>query len=140
MKLEIRFMTPATEVNSLSLLYQQCSVTMSKRNYWNDCENGEPNYSGKKMDRLLLCRPKISHVLSCLCVYYSNTHNCTKPNVCFISGKPFAPEFPIWFSTEPDNAPPGEYCVTFHIEGRTRDVPCFYLLPFFCEKDIPVVI
>ncbi|KDR10088.1 uncharacterized protein LOC110838268 [Zootermopsis nevadensis] len=57
-----------------------------------------------------------------------------------VQGKPFAPEFPIWFRTEPDNAPPGEYCVTFHIEGRTRDVPCFYELPFFCEKDIPVVI
>jgi hypothetical protein len=57
-----------------------------------------------------------------------------------ISGKPFVPDFPIWFSTEPDNAPPGEYCVTFHTEGRTRDVPCFYALPFFCEKDIPVVI
>lgn len=57
-----------------------------------------------------------------------------------VQGKPFAPDFPIWFLTEPDNAPPGEYCVTFHIEGRTRDVPCFYVLPFFCEKDIPVVI
>ncbi|XP_069695669.1 uncharacterized protein [Periplaneta americana] len=57
-----------------------------------------------------------------------------------VQGKPFNPGFPIWFVNEPDNADPGESCVTFHIEGRTRDVPCFYSLPFFCEKDIPVVI
>ncbi|PNF42386.1 hypothetical protein B7P43_G02546 [Cryptotermes secundus] len=49
-------------------------------------------------------------------------------------GLPFASELPIWFHNEPDNAPPGEYCVTFHIEGRAQDVPCFYRLPFFCEK------
>ncbi|KAJ9590459.1 hypothetical protein L9F63_016490 [Diploptera punctata] len=57
-----------------------------------------------------------------------------------VQGNIFNPDFPIWFTSEPDNAPPGEDCVTFHMEGRTRDVPCFYELPFFCEKDLPVVV
>jgi len=57
----------------------------------------------------------------------------------FFTGKPFVPEFPIWFPNEPDNADPGEECVTFHAEGKLRDVPCFYNLPFLCEKhlDLP---
>jgi hypothetical protein len=57
----------------------------------------------------------------------------------FFTGMPFVPEFPIWFPNEPDNADPGEECVTFHAEGKLRDVPCFYNLPFLCEKhlDLP---
>jgi hypothetical protein len=54
------------------------------------------------------------------------------------AGKPFLPKFPIWFPNEPDNADPGEDCVTFHAEGKIRDVPCFYNLPFLCEKGLDV--
>ncbi|PSN54451.1 hypothetical protein C0J52_06689 [Blattella germanica] len=57
-----------------------------------------------------------------------------------VQGKPFNPGFPIWFVNEPDNNSPGEYCVTFHMEGRTRDVPCSFPLPFFCEKDVPMAL
>ncbi|PSN47673.1 hypothetical protein C0J52_18408 [Blattella germanica] len=49
--------------------------------------------------------------------------------------KLFQPRFPVWFPGEPDNADPGEDCVTFHAEGKIRDVPCFYNLPFLCEKE-----
>lgn len=54
----------------------------------------------------------------------------------FFTGKPFVLEFPIWFPNEPDNADPGEECVTFHAEGKLRDVPCFYNLPFLCEINL----
>lgn len=59
-------------------------------------------------------------------------------NFSTVLGKPFVPEFPIWFPNEPDNADPGEECVTFHAEGKLRDVPCFYNLPFLCEKHIDI--
>ncbi|KAJ9587265.1 hypothetical protein L9F63_019214, partial [Diploptera punctata] len=48
----------------------------------------------------------------------------------------FEPDFSIWFPGEPDNADPGEDCVTFHRKGKIRDVPCFYNLPFICEKTL----
>jgi len=54
------------------------------------------------------------------------------------TGKVFLPKFQIWFPNEPDNADPGEECVTFHAEGKIRDVPCFYNLPFLCEKGLEV--
>jgi hypothetical protein len=56
----------------------------------------------------------------------------------FSAGKPFLPKFPIGFPNEPDNADPGEDCVTFHAEGKIRDVPCFYNLPFLCERELDV--
>ncbi|XP_069673044.1 uncharacterized protein [Periplaneta americana] len=52
-----------------------------------------------------------------------------------VHGTPFRTDFPIWFPDEPDNADPGEDCVTFHSEGKIRDVPCFYNLPFMCQKE-----
>lgn len=57
-------------------------------------------------------------------------------NFSTVLGKPFLPKLPIWFPNEPDNADPGEDCVTFHAEGKIRDVPCFYNLPFLCEKEL----
>ncbi|XP_063223469.1 uncharacterized protein LOC134531638 [Bacillus rossius redtenbacheri] len=41
----------------------------------------------------------------------------------------------VWFPGEPDNADGDEDCVTFHTQGRLRDVPCRFSLPFFCELD-----
>jgi len=41
----------------------------------------------------------------------------------------------VWFPDEPNNAPPGEDCITLHLEGKLRDVPCFYNLPFLCQID-----
>lgn len=41
----------------------------------------------------------------------------------------------VWFPDEPNNAPPGEDCITLHLEGKMRDVPCFYTLPFLCQID-----
>ncbi|KAJ8871979.1 hypothetical protein PR048_028319 [Dryococelus australis] len=43
----------------------------------------------------------------------------------------------VWLPNEPDNAAPGEDCVTFHVIGRIRDVPCYYELPYVCERDDP---
>ncbi|PNF18820.1 hypothetical protein B7P43_G01677 [Cryptotermes secundus] len=40
-----------------------------------------------------------------------------------------------WFPNEPNNAPPGEDCITLHLEGKMRDVPCSYTLPFLCQID-----
>ncbi|XP_063224715.1 uncharacterized protein LOC134532224 [Bacillus rossius redtenbacheri] len=54
------------------------------------------------------------------------------------SGEVFEPwNEMVWFPNEPDDASPGEDCVTFHVLGRIRDVPCYYELPFVCERESP---
>nr|CAD7452195.1 unnamed protein product [Timema tahoe] len=46
----------------------------------------------------------------------------------------------IWAPGEPDEQYPGEDCVTFHVSGKIRDVPCLYSLPFVCQLDLWSVI
>ncbi|XP_069672851.1 uncharacterized protein [Periplaneta americana] len=56
--------------------------------------------------------------------------------VTVVHGEPFQPESEsFWFPNEPNNANAGEECVTLHLEGKLRDVPCFYNLPFICQID-----
>nr|CAD7589170.1 unnamed protein product [Timema genevievae] len=51
------------------------------------------------------------------------------------AGLPFDPrQDQAWLPDEPDDAPPGEDCVTFHTTGKLRDVPCYFELPYICEK------
>nr|CAD7567535.1 unnamed protein product [Timema californicum] len=51
------------------------------------------------------------------------------------TGFPFDPkQDQAWLPNEPDDASPGEDCVTFHTTGKLRDVPCYFELPYICEK------
>nr|CAD7424103.1 unnamed protein product [Timema monikensis] len=51
------------------------------------------------------------------------------------TGFPFDPrQDQAWLPDEPDDASPGEDCVTFHTTGKLRDVPCYFELPYICEK------
>ncbi|KAJ9587266.1 hypothetical protein L9F63_019215 [Diploptera punctata] len=64
---------------------------------------------------------------------FSIIERAVKPNLTHRC-EPFMPEsVSIWFPNEPNNADPGEDCVTMHLEGKLRDVPCFYNLPFLCQ-------
>nr|CAD7567536.1 unnamed protein product [Timema californicum] len=54
-----------------------------------------------------------------------------------VFGERFQPwDQSIWAPGEPDEQYPGEDCVTFHVSGKIRDVPCYYSLPFVCQLDL----
>nr|CAD7401454.1 unnamed protein product [Timema poppensis] len=54
-----------------------------------------------------------------------------------VFGERFQPwDQSIWVPGEPDEQYPGEDCVTFHVSGKIRDVPCYYSLPFVCQLDL----
>nr|CAD7589171.1 unnamed protein product [Timema genevievae] len=58
-----------------------------------------------------------------------------------VFGERFQPwDQSIWAPGEPDEQYPGEDCVTFHVSGKIRDVPCLYSLPFVCQLDLWSVI
>nr|CAD7394736.1 unnamed protein product [Timema cristinae] len=57
------------------------------------------------------------------------------------TGFPFDPrQDQAWLPDEPDDASPGEDCVTFHTTGKLRDVPCYFELPYICEKGTALVV